>query len=143
MPFLHEAIRYLSVHTTAPTNLEIGAARGAPGTAVTRPDGTAAATPIADMPGIHRVAGAYQVAVNLPRSESSVALRDAAEVATAITAEALGREERRDGAIYRVATTESARERVEGGQRIGFLVLFAVLALLLIEHLLANATVRT
>ena len=41
-----------------------------------------------------------------------------------------------------VQASESIRERVESGQRIGWALLFALVALLFAEHILANVTSR-
>ncbi|MBA2482536.1 MAG: VWA domain-containing protein [Planctomycetes bacterium] len=149
VPFVHESLKYVSIHSEGPSTAEVGAAWGPSGSTVTATpiasEGAAAAGPLADAPGLYRIdAGGLTtaVAVNLARAESETATREVAELTAALTSDPAGNTRTIAGATVWVAAATTVRERLESSQKIGFFILFAVLALLMAEHVLANQTSR-
>ncbi|MBA3707560.1 MAG: BatA domain-containing protein [Planctomycetes bacterium] len=150
VPFVHEALKYVSVHSEGEANVEVGTRFAADGAKTVKavailPPGAEPVGAAAQAPGIYRVdadGASTQLAVNLARSESETVAFDAAEVTAALTSEPTGRELTIDGSRVWVAASESIRERIEGAQKIGIILLIGVLILLFAEHLLSNQTSR-
>ncbi|HYF51792.1 MAG TPA: BatA domain-containing protein [Planctomycetota bacterium] len=152
VPFIHESMKYLAVHSEGLTNAAVGDALGFNSAVeLTAPDGSAlnstpgSTPPAAKLPGLYSVKRGdknERLAVNIPRSESEVPLLDAAELSAAIASNPEGQQKEIEGVKVWVAASNSVRERIEGGQKIGWYLLVAVVMLLFGEHLLANATSR-
>ncbi|MBI3830052.1 MAG: VWA domain-containing protein [Planctomycetes bacterium] len=147
VPFVHEALKFLAVHSEGQTNTEVGSPLAAAGSkaVLTLPDGSKPSSSQAEVPGLYGVKlGDYdgKLAVNIPRQESETAALDASELSAAVASNPEGQEKTIEGVKVWVAASDSVQERIEGGQRLGWYLLFGILALLFGEHLLANNTSR-
>ncbi len=152
VPFIHEALKYLSVHSEGVTTVQLGDALqfNSPNVEVTSPDGTkfsvqegANTVTVAKVPGLYTVKDGdknLRLAINMPREESDPATLDGDEMASALASK--GEQKEIEGVKVWVAPTSSMKERIESGQMIGWYLLIALLALLMGEHLLANNTSR-
>jgi len=152
VPFIHESMKYLAVHSEGLTNAQVGDPLGfSSAVEITTPDGKSLTStpgstpPSAKLPGLYGVKRGDKtehLAVNIPRAESEVPLLDANELSAAIASNPEGQQKEIEGVKVWVAASNSMRERIEGGQKLGWYLLVAVVALLFGEHLLANATSR-
>jgi hypothetical protein len=154
VPFIHESIKHLSVHSEGITTVQLGDALSfqSPNVEVTSPDSKKLAVQqgsnnviIAKLPGMYGVKEGdreLKLAVNIPREESDPATLDGEELVSALAATPEGQEKTIEGAKVWVQASASVKERIEGGQRIGWYLLFALMALLFAEHVLANYTSR-
>ena len=154
VPFVHEAMKYLSVHSEGITTIQLGDAISfsSPNVEVTSPDAAKIAVQqgantvtIAKLPGIYGVKEGdrdLKLAVNIPREESDPATLDGEELTAALAPVPEGQEKAIEGVTVRVLASTSMKERIESGQRLGWYLLFALVALLFGEHVLANYTSR-
>ena len=97
------------------------------------------------MPGIYAVKSGdkeVKLAVNIPRAEAEPALLDGQEMLAAVASDPDGQQKVIEGHKVWVAASNSVRERIESGQKLGWYLLLALLALLFAEHVLANNTSR-
>ena len=152
VPFIHEALKYLSVHSEGITTVQLGDALqfNSPNVEVTSPSGTkitvqqgANTVTVAKEPGLYTVKDGdknLRLAINMPREESDPATLDSEELTSALTNK--GDQKEIEGVKVWVQPTASVRERIESGQHFGWYLLMAVLMLLLGEHVLANNTSR-
>jgi hypothetical protein len=152
VPFIHEAMKYLSVHSEGITTVQLGDALqfNSPNVEVTSPSGTKITVQqgtntvtVAKEPGLYTVKDGdknQRLAINMPREESDPATLDAEELTSALTNK--GEQKEIEGVKVWVQPTASIREKIESGQHFGWYLLMAVLVLLLGEHILANNTSR-
>ncbi|HEY3320402.1 MAG TPA: VWA domain-containing protein [Planctomycetota bacterium] len=147
VPFIHESMKYLAVHSDSTTTALVGETVALSANAeIIRPDGEkmkpSASVP---MPGIYAVKTSdkdEKLAANIPRSESEPAVMDGQELIAAVASDIAGQQKVIEGHNVWVASSNSVRERIESGQKLGWYLLIALLALLFAEHVLANNTSR-
>jgi hypothetical protein len=154
VPFVHESMKYLSVHSEGITTAMLGESLqfSSPNVEVTSPDGTRIAVQqgtstvtVTKVPGIYTVKDGdkdQRLAVNIPREESDPAALDSQELLSAIASNPDGEQKDVEGVKVWVQASASIRERIESNQRIGWYLLMALIVLLLGEHVLANNTSR-
>jgi hypothetical protein len=147
-------MKHLSVHSEGTTTVQLGEAISfsSPDVEVTSPDGKTNAVQkgannvvVVKLPGIYPVkenGRDEKLAVNIPREESDPATLDGEELASALVNNPEGQEKTIEGTKVWVQASASVKERIESGQRIGWMLLFGLLALLVGEHVLANYTSR-
>ncbi|MCY3017407.1 MAG: VWA domain-containing protein [Planctomycetota bacterium] len=153
VPFIHESMKYLAVHSEGITAAAVGEALafGGAKVEVIRPDGEklkpapGSAALSAPMPGIYAVKNGdkdEKLAVNIPRAEAEPAMMDGQEMIAAVASDPDGQQKVIEGHKVWVAASNSVRERIEGGQKLGWYLLIALVVLLFAEHVLANNTSR-
>ena len=168
VPFIHESLKYLAVHSEGVTAAAVGEALafGGAKVEVIKPDGEKlkpagfrghdpdfqnagdrVMSPEfhAPMPGIYAVKNGdkdEKLAVNIPRAEAEPAMMDSQELIAAVASDPDGQQKVIEGHKVWVTASNSVRERIEGGQRLGWYLLVALVVLLFAEHVLANNTSR-